>query len=469
MTFIPVSIIAGQTQGNNPTTELIGTNGNQSLNVCINDPRTAFNEISVAQSKPLAQIDFVYGIPTTITSSNIIGSNTTITSNLGLLNITSNGAAGATGGILYAKKFVKYRPGQGAQGRLTSMFSYPSSTVGCIQLSGLGFAIANTTYPIDFVGFGYGNIASPTTFSILWRRNQVDTWYPQSSWNNDTILGGTKSGFTLNPQGLNSWQIQFQYCGNILFSVENPYTGRYVLVHSIPSSLIVPTVPNFQNPTLQLVWSSNSATGSSNTISVFVASGGHFLEGERNLTGPRGALSSAPLTQLTLNTETMIFALKNSTYYGSTQSLVIPNRSQIHLRAITASATGRGGAGTNPDPYYSPASAVILFRQIRGPTNGPTVWTPYSGGTNQSGSDGSNIYGVSSLSSNVTQITGLTGGNVGYTFTVPCGGGTSVIDLEPYESVLYPGDVICWTANVISSVSASSVYVGATITWNEDL
>jgi hypothetical protein len=465
------SVIAGQTQGNNPTVEILGTNGNQSLNVCINDPRTAYNEISVAQTYPLAQIDFVYGIANTITTSNTF-SNATVTASSGLLNVTSNGAVGASSSLFNAKKFVKYRAGQGAQGRMTALFSQPAKVNGSIAVAGLGFAVANTTYMIDFCGFGYGNVASCGQFGILWRRNGNDTFIPQTSWNQDAVDGTTKSGLTLNPQALNSWQIQFQYCGNILFYLENPFTGRFVLVHSIPTNLLAPTIPNFQNPTLQLMWYSNSVSTSSNTLSVFGASGGHFLEGVRNLTGPRGAIVSAPVANLVLNTETMLFALKNSTYYGANQALVIPNRSQIHLRALTVSAQGQAstpGKGSNNDIYFSPAPATIVFKQIRAPNNAPTVWTPYSGGVNLSGSDGSNIYGVSTVSSNLNQITNLTGGNTGFTVTIPCGGGTSIIDLEPYESVLYPGDVICWTANVISQFSTSNVNVAASLTWQEDL
>jgi hypothetical protein len=90
------SVVAGQTQGSNPTVELIGTNGNQSLNVCINDPRTAFNKISVAQLTAFAQIDFTYGINTLVTSSNVTG-NATCTASLGLLNVTSNGTSGISG------------------------------------------------------------------------------------------------------------------------------------------------------------------------------------------------------------------------------------------------------------------------------------------------------------------------------------------------------------------------------------
>lgn len=464
MTYIPN--LTGVTQGSNPTTETLASNGNQSLNVCINDPRTAFNEISVAQPYPLAQIDFVYGISTLVCTSNVQGSNATVTATGGLLRCTSNGAGGASSCILNAKKFVKYRSGQGAMIRTTALFSQPAA--GTQQLCGAGFAIANTTHCIDFIGFGYGNTASPSTFSILWRNGAtgIDTWIPQSQWNQDTVSGGTKSGMVLNPQVLNHYQIQFQSIGDINMYVENPATGRFIFVHQIPA-VNYAAQPNFQNPTMQLSWFSNNAS-SSNTVTIYGASGGHFLEGIRNFCGPRGAGGFTPSANLALNTETMIFAIKNATYFGTNAQNVIANRSQIHLRGFSVAATGKAGAGTNPDPYFSPAPATVRIRQIRNPVSGgPALWAPYNG-TNQSDTDGSNIYGQSTLSSNIAQLTGITGGATGFDVNIPCGG-SIFFDFEQFESVAYPGDVLCFTANVNSAFNTSNVNVCLSLTWNEDL
>ena len=464
MTYIPN--LTGVTQGINPTTEVLASNGNQSLNVCINDPRSAFNEISVIQPYPLAQIDFVYGISTLVTTSNVQGSNATVTATGALLRCTSNGAGGASSCLLSAKKFVKYRSGQGAMIRTTALFSPPAS--GSQQLCGGGFALANTTTFIDFIGFGYGNAASPSTFSILWRNGATgaDTWIPQSLWNQDTVSGGTKSGMTLNPQVLNHYQVQFQSIGDINLYLENPATGRFVFVHQIPAVNYAAS-PNFQNPTMQLSWYSNAAS-TSNTITVYSASGGHFLEGIRNFCGPRGAFYSAPSANLVPNVETMIFAVKNATYFGTNVQNVIANRSQIHLRGLSVAATGKAGTGSNQDPYFSPAPATVRIRQIRNPVSGgPALWTPYNG-TNQSGSDGSNVYGQSTLSSNTTQLTGITGGSMGFDVNIPCGG-SIFLDFEQFESVAYPGDVLCFTANVNSAFNTSNVNVCLSLTWNEDL
>ena len=465
MTYIPN--LTGVTQGTNPTTEVLASNGNQSLNVCINDPRTAFNEISVVTPYPLAQIDFVYGISTLVTTSNVQGSNATVTASAGLLNCTSNGAIGASSCILNAKKFVKYRSGQGSMSRSTALFSQPAA--GTQQLCGTGFALANTTTLIDFIGFGYGNAASPTTFSIYWLngRTGVSTWIPQSSWNQDTLLGGTKSGMTLNPQVLNHYQIQFQSIGDINMYVENPATGRFIFVHQIPA-VNYSAFPNFQNPTMQLVWYSNNAS-SSNTVTINGASGSHFLEGIRNFCGPRGALYSAPTTSLSVGVETMILAIKNATYFGTNAQNVIPCRSQIHLRNFSISSGGYATIGGGPGATtVSPAPTTINIRQIRNPTTSITNWVPYSG-TNQSGADGSNIYGQSTLSSNTTQLTGITGGATGFDVNVAVGT-SQQLDFEEYESVAYPGDVIVFTANVQSvSGTTPTVNVSLALTWNEDI
>jgi hypothetical protein len=444
----------------------LGTNGNQSLNVCINDPRTAFNEVSVAIPLPLAQVDFVYGI-NSLTSSSNITSNGSVTASSGLLRVTSNGASTQSAAIYYAKKFVKYRAGQGTIARMTSIFSQPATVNGSIAVAGLGFAVSNTTYVIDFVGFGYGNVSNSTQFGILWRNNGTDGFIPQTSWNFDKCLGNTKSGYLFQPTSLNSFQIQFQYCGNILLYVENPNTGRYILVHSIPTNLLAPLIPNFQNPTLQMMWYSNSAAGSSNTLTVYGASGGHFLEGRREFTSSRGSLYHETDTKLTLGVETMILAIKNATYYGTNAQNVIPCRSQIHLRGFSVSATGFAST-TSPAANFSPAPATVVVRQIRNPTSGgPAFWTPYSG-TNQSDTDGSNIYGQSSLSSNTTIMTGITGGASGFTISVACGG-QQFIDFADFESVAYPGDVLCFVANVNSVFATSNVTVSIALTWNEDI
>jgi hypothetical protein len=109
---------------------------------------------------------------------------------------------------------------------------------------------------------------------------------------------------------------------------------------------------------------------------------------------------------------------------------------------------------------YFPLSNVTVQGQTQG-TN-PTTEIAYNG-INQSDSDGSNIYGQSTLSSNIAQLTGITGGSTGFDVSVPCGA-SHFIDFEQFESVAYPGDVLCFTANVISNFSSSNVIVAVSLT-----
>jgi hypothetical protein len=447
MTYIPLSnvTIQGQTQGNNPTIEVLGSNGNQSLNVCINDPRTAYNEVSVAEITPIAQIDFVYGINKIATASNVF-SNASVSVTSGILKVTSNGSSTSSAAVLNAKKFVKFRPGQGVEGRFNAMFSYPAQTNGSIAVAGLGFATANTTLLIDFVGFGYGNVSAPTQFGILWRNNGSDKFTPQTSWNLDTCLGNTKSGYTLVPQSINSFQVQFQYCGNVMFYLENPYTGRFILVHSIPTTQIAATTTNFQNPTTQLLWYSNSAAGSSNTLSTFGTSGGQFLEGQRRYNGPKGGLvnyyTNLPHDGLFYS----ILAIKNATYYNA-----VPNRSQLHFRNVSVSCAG---GGTN----------IPLIKILKNPTATYASWTAYSG----TGTDGITITnGNSTCFSNVASGITVTGGNAIFTSVLSNGPSQMIYDLTDYDIVAYPGDLVVLCIEVHGTGGVADF--GASITWSEDL
>jgi hypothetical protein len=271
----------------------------------------------------------------------------------------------------------------------------------------------------------------------------------------DTCTGATKSGFTLAPQSINSFQVQFQFCGNILFYLENPFTGRFILVHSVPTNLIAPTITNFQNPTTQLLWYSNSAAGSSNTLSTFGTSGGQFLEGQRRYNGPKGGLvnyykdlpassSNAPFYS--------VIAIKNATYYNLTAAgAPLPNRSQLHFRNVSISCSG---GGTN----------VGLIKILKNPTATYALWTAYSG----TGTDGISITaGNSTCFSNVATGITASGGNAIFTATVPNGPSNMIYDLTDYDIVAYPGDlvVLCIAVNG----GGANADFGASLTWSEDL
>ena len=448
------ALLWGKTNGGN-IYEQIATNGQNALIASINEPLTAFGEVSVAQPYPIAQIDFVYGINTVITSNVTSGSNASVTSTNGLLTLTSNAAGGASMVMFRPKKFLKYRPGMSTVTRMTGAFTAgaPSSSM---QYVGEGFLDPSSNVIIDGMGFGYQN----STFGVFWIRNYAINFIPQTQWNYDTMQGTGKSGFNMDPTKLNIFQFKFQYLGggNLFYYVLPGTTGKWALAHMIQNSGTL-TTPVFRDPTFHAMWYSNCyAAGNNTPVVVSGASCGQFVEGIRRFLGPKGAVTFSPSAAVTNNTNTMMFALRNALYFNG-----IPNRSQAHIRSISF---GGNGVGTGSNQ----ANGVISLTLIRNPTSGgPAIFAPYNGslGTNFNGISGSNIFGQSSMSSNTSQLTSITGGNVGFTQVISIGGQSGQIDMTDYEIVLNPGDTLCFTSNVVTL--AGTCYIGSSAFWIEDI
>jgi hypothetical protein len=448
------ALIWGKTNGGN-VYEQIASNGQNAMVVSMNEPLTAFGEVSVAEPFPISQIDFAYGINTVITSNIVSGSNAFVTATDGLLSLTSNAAGGASMVMFRPKKFLKYRPGTSTVTRMTGAFT-AGAPANSIQFVGEGFLEPSTNAIIDGMGFGYQG----STFGVYWVRNYTVNFVPQTQWNYDTMQGTGKSGFAMDPTKLNIFQFKFQYLGggNLFYYVIPATTGRWALAHMIQNAGTL-TKPVFRDPTLHAMWYSNCyAVGSNTPVVVTGASCGQFIEGHRRFLGPKGAITHSPSAAVTNNTNTMMFALRNALYFNG-----IPNRSQAHLRAISF---GGNGAGTGSNQ----ANGVVSLTLIRNPTSGgPAVFAPYNGslGTNFNGISGSNIFGQSSISSNVSALTSITGGNTGFTQVVSLGGQSGNIDMTDYEIVLNPGDTLCFTANVVTG--SGTCYIGSSAFWIEDI
>ena len=448
------AIIWGKTLGGG-VYEPVATNGENSLVVTVADPRTAFGELSVASNTPLAQTDFVYGINTVITSNVTSGSNASVTATNGLLSLVANAAAGASMVMFKPKKFVKYRGGESTLTRITGAFTSGAPT-NSIQFVGTGFLEPSSNVILDGMGFGYQG----SSFGIFWFRNSSTTFIPQASWNLDTMQGTGKSGITLDPTKLNIFELKFQYLGggNLFFYVLSSITGRWVHVHMIQNAGTLVT-PVFRDPTMHAMWYSNCyAVGNNTPVTVQGASCGQFLEGQRRFLGPKGAYAYIPTAAVTNNTNTLMFALRNALYFNG-----IANRSQAHIRSISFGGNGTGTGSNQPN-------GVIALTLIRNPTSGgPTVFAPYNGslGTDFNGISGSNVFGQSSISSNILQLTSITGGNTGFTHVVSIGGQSGPIDMTDYEIVLNPGDTLCFTANVVTA--AGTCYIGSSAFWVEDI
>jgi len=397
--------------------------------VSITGPSTAFGEISTAESHPTCQLDFVYGIPATLTSN--VTSNSATVANSGGLAVLTTGAQINSVAQLFTKNYVKYRPGQGSMSRFTAMFT--SGLAGSTQIAGIIGAV-------DALGFGYNG----NSFGVLWRRNGVDTWTPQSSWNTDTMLGGTPSGKVLDPTKLNVFQIKFQYLGggNIFYYVLNDADGRWVLVHEMKNAGTL-TTPVFRNPTMPIGFEARNTTNTS-AIAVKSASVGQFLEGMRVLLGPMGSIDSS-VASIGLTTQTSIITLRNASSYNG-----IANYAICHIRQLSVSANDTGST-----------KGCVNLRIVRNPSTSFTNFVPFNGTTADSGV--TITAGQSAVSSNLSAIT-VTGGVPLFTTTINIGGSTT-IDVTSFNISVYPGDIV--SLCVYSTTSGPTA--GASVTWSEDV
>jgi hypothetical protein len=423
------SIIWGKTLGG-AVYEPVATNGENSLVVTIAEPHAAFGEVSTAENTPTCQVDFVYGINTDLTS-NTTSNNATVTSSTGMAVLTTGTQVNSVA-TLITRNYVKYRPGQGSMSRFTALFT--TGVTGSTQFAGPGGG------SVDGIGFGYNG----TSFGALYRHNGTDTWIPQSTWNYDTMLGGTTSGKILVPTNLNVYQVKFQYLGggNIFYYVLNDFTGRWVLVHMVKNAGNL-TAPNLRNPSMPVRFEARNTTNTS-ALTIKSASVGQFLEGPRRFLGPRGALDALN-TSVADVTQTNIIAFRNATTFNGT-----PNFAIVHIRQISFSAN------KSPQP-----SGCVNLHVIRNPTTTFASFTPYRGATADGGVTITS--GNSVMSSNVAAST-ISGGQTTYTSTLSIGD-SQTIDVTELDINMYPGDVFCFVA--YSSVT--DVTVGISTVWNEDV
>jgi hypothetical protein len=420
------ALLWGKTNGGN-IYEQVASNGENSLVTAIADPRTAFGELSCAMDTPTDQVDFVYGINPQLVS-NVLSNNGAVGWYLGMANV-STGSHVNSSAILVTKRYVKYRPGQGAKSRFTAMFSTPYA--GSVQIAG---QVGNGT---DGIGFGFNG----TSFGILYRCNGSDLWIPQAQWNYDTMLGGTKSGKVLDPLKLNVYQLKFQYLGggNIWYYVLNDFDGRWVLVHMIHNAGTL-VHPNLRNPSMPFAIEVINTT-SSNLITVSTASIGQFLEGTRSFLGPKGGLDSFGAVAAT--TLTNMIALHNASSFNGIQNFSIAHMHQIALSGNDKNNT----------------TAVINLRIIKNPVTS-LVYVPFNGA---SADGGVTVTGQSTISSNVSGVT-VTGGL--QLFSMTCVAGSSeTVDVTGQELLIFPGDTLAFC--VLASASVASV--GISVSWNEDI
>ncbi len=322
---------------------------------------SAFGDIAVTNFTPTLQLNFIYNINTRLVNTTLV-SDGTVTHNNSKAIIASGSTANSSATLL-THHILQHRAGQGAIFRSGGYFSTPVSTG--TQLLGVG----NGT---DGLFFGYNG----TTFGILRRQNSTDNWISQSSWNQD-IMDGTGSYVInlYNSKG-NLYQIQFQLLGFgiINFSIVNPISGRWILVHRIqyPNTT---TDPSIFNPLLPgMCYAANGGTAAD--VSVNVAS--MLLGVEGNLSFNTGSIINATsVIPSSLTSEVPIISLRSMSSFQSKTNRVV-------LQPLIISIAADGNKPVIIKLYLTPTLTNSSFSNYSSNTSVAeidTSATAFTGGT----------------------------------------------------------------------------------------
>lgn len=251
------------------------------------------------------------------------------------------------------------------------------------------------------------------------------SWIYQANWNR-TTLSTANDPFILDPTKGNVFQIQFQYLGYgaLRFFIEDPSTGRFILVHMIEYAN-ANVAPSIDLPTFKLGIISASA-GSTTSLKVQSASLAGFHE---DAAIPIEIVSSFRGEQSGVGTTlTNIVAIKKTTIAGDALDI-----RDILLNEITAASEG-----TKP----------VIFDMVLNPTfENPTEWES-----------------VNSNTSIVATSTGgtVTGGELLYSVGLSKSSNT-FIDLSALNIILSNDDVVALAARATSG----NTDIVATLVWGD--
>ena len=254
---------------------------------------------------------------------------------------------------------------------------------------------------------------------------KTDGHVAQASWNVNTAPFAS-----FDPTNLNIYRIQYGYLGisNINFSVYNPDTGRFVLVHRIALASSQ-TATSMGAPDLKVGWTAASLGSSGTNLTVTGASAEAAVQGKEAAND--GSFAADNTVASVGTTLTNILTVKNRIVYGVRFNLgkIIP---------ISASLDNDHNKG-----------AIVEVR-----INATLAGTP-----NYQYEDEYNSLGLVDKAA-----TTVTDGTLVDAFTVPAGGDATV-DLSKLNDIINPEDTITIAAKTISGTSTNMT---AALVWREE-
>ncbi len=371
-------------------------------------------------------IQFQYGIPSYSTTTYTQGGGT-VTSANSMAVLSTAGSANSIAQIQSIDN-ITYNCGHDAYAYFTAAFT-GSFVATSSQLIG----------PYDYQnGFAVG--FNGTTFGVLQRSNAsnasvvVDTFVPQSSFNQDKLDGTGTSGFVYVPGNLNIFRISYGWLGSAIvkFQIMNS-NGNWITFHIIqnPNGS---NIPSIAQPLLPITARVENLAGTS-VLTLQTASWNGGTVANQSNASYRYFQANNTIASPAAGTETHVLTLQNQTVFSNK-----PNKIKVRIAAF--------GGG--------PIDAVVEQAIMRLRKNATVTGTSFS----QVSSGNS----VMALSTAGTYSAG-TGTLMFLKPSITTGNGPS-IDLFPtgtYDIFVYPGETITIT---VTAASASQSVLGG-VAWEE--
>lgn len=239
------------------------------------------------------------------------------------VTVTLNGTA--FGGIAVTNSSIEQNAYEIASSTFTGWTAYNIGSeiyfqAGSVNAKSGTYSVAST-----------GNLAG-TASQVIAGAAVSDNWIYQTDWNETTLTSATDP-FILDHTKGNVYQVQFQYLGygQIVFSIENPNTGKFLPVHKIQYANAYQT-PSMDLPQFKLGIFAASA-GSTTNLAVHSASMAGFHENSTDF--PFKAHSAIGSVTSVGTTLTNILALKKTSFANN--RLLIAD---VIMNNVTCAAEG---------------------------------------------------------------------------------------------------------------------------------
>lgn len=370
----------------------------------------AFGPLLSVPLTPILALAFPYGLTDYMKSEGLNGGTVTAADGKALLQ-TSTAANGEAS--LRSREALRYVPGQGVTVFFTCLFG--AGAANSQQEIGIGDKVD---------GFFFARVGA--TFGVIRRRDGVDDFIPQASWD-DPCDGTGASGINLDPSLGHPFGIRYQWLGYgaIKFLCEHPATGQLFVVHTIKYAGTSVDQSVF-NPTLPL-WARVLNSGNASNIAMQTPSMGAYVEGPRY----NGGLHRAARASRTgVSSIKPILSIRNATTING-----VPNRANLRITGLTVGSQ----SGAQDCDFTVKVGATLTAPSF-------ADWAT-----------GRSIAEVD------TAATGVSGGDD--VFMANVDGGTTVnLSLREQDIVLAPGETL-----TVTSASGGNGNPRCSLNWVEEL